>query len=75
MSSDKLTQRVEVFRHAASHIRSKFDEIVLDYRKMLNNLLEQNANLRQTHALLLPKLISGQLDVSELDIDIGETAA
>jgi len=35
----------------------------------------KNANLRQTRDLLLPKLISGKLDVSELDIDIGEEPA
>ncbi|WP_282809419.1 hypothetical protein [Thauera humireducens] len=33
---------------------------------MLNNLLEKNANLRATRDLLLPKLISGELDVSTL---------
>ena len=30
----------------------------------------RNINLRQTRDLLLPKLISGELDVSELDINI-----
>jgi type I restriction enzyme S subunit len=30
-------------------------------------------NLRQTRDLLLPKLISGKIDVSDLDIEIGET--
>ena len=34
-----------------------------------------NETLRKTRDLLLPKLISGELDVSELDIDIGEYAA
>ncbi len=38
-------------------------------------LLEKNRILRESRDLLLPKLISGQLDVSELDIDIGETVA
>jgi type I restriction enzyme S subunit len=37
-------------------------------------LIEKNNNLRQTRDLLLPKLISGELDVSELEIDIGEAA-
>lgn len=32
------------------------------------------ANLRTTRDLLLPKLISGQLDVEDLDIDVGMTA-
>ena len=33
-------------------------------------LEKKNANLRQTRDLLLPKLISGEIDASELDIDI-----
>jgi len=33
------------------------------------NLLNKNVNLRQTRDLLLPRLISGQLDVSDLHID------
>ena len=36
----------------------------------LANLTLKNANLRQTRDLLLPKLISGEIDVSELDINI-----
>jgi len=35
---------------------------------------ERIATLRQTRDLLLPKLISGQLDVSELDIEVPEVA-
>lgn len=35
-------------------------------------LATRNQNLRQTRDLLLPKLISGQLDISELDIEIPE---
>ena len=34
-------------------------------------LQRKNRNLRTTRDLLLPKLISGQLDVEELDIDLG----
>jgi type I restriction enzyme S subunit len=33
------------------------------------NLMQKNANLRRTRDLLLPKLISGALDVSKLDIE------
>jgi len=40
-------------------------------RSMLN-IMHRNAILRHTRDLLLPKLISGELDVSGLDIDIGE---
>jgi type I restriction enzyme S subunit len=37
------------------------------------NLRSRNANLRTTRDLLLPKLISGHLDVEDLDIETGET--
>ena len=38
-------------------------------------LIEKNNNLRQTRDLLLPKLISGELDVSSLPIAVPEEAA
>ena len=47
-----------------------FEEIVEPIFSQLANLTLKNTNLRQTRDLLLPKLISGQLDVSTLDIDI-----
>ena len=47
----------------------KFEEIVSPIFVELANLTLKNTNLRQTRDLLLPKLISGELDVSELDID------
>jgi len=36
------------------------------------NLHTRNTNLRQTRDLLLPRLISGELDVADLDIAMGE---
>ena len=48
---------------------SKFEEITNSIFAELTNLTLKNANLRQTRNLLLPKLISGEIDVSELDID------
>ena len=53
----------------ADEVRNRFEVVIASLRKALNNLLEKNTNLRQTRDLLLPKLISGELDVSELDID------
>jgi type I restriction enzyme S subunit len=38
----------------------------------LRLLMLKNRNLRKTRDLLLPNLISGQLDVEDLDIDTGE---
>jgi type I restriction enzyme S subunit len=39
------------------------------------NLRVKNQNLRQTRDLLLPKLISGEVDVSGLEIAGGGAAA
>ncbi|MCB4810974.1 restriction endonuclease subunit S [Methylovorus menthalis] len=47
-------------------IMERFVEQVFLIRSLLNKLLEKNANLRATRDLLLPKLISGELDVSTL---------
>ena len=47
----------------------KFEEIVNLIFAELANLTLKNTNLRQTRDLLLPKLISGEIDVSKLDID------
>ena len=51
-------------------LMADFEEIVEPIFSQLANLTLKNTNLRQTRDLLLPKLISGQLDVSDLDIDI-----
>lgn len=42
--------------------------------RLVKVLSLKNSDLRQTRDLLLPKLISGEVDVSELDIDTGEEA-
>lgn len=52
-----------------------FNKLVKDTVDELRLLMLKNRNLRLTRDLLLPKLISGQLDVEELDIDIGEMLA
>jgi len=53
-------------------IINEFENKVFKLRKLLNNLLLKNYVLRQTRDLLLPKLISGELDVSDLDITLPE---
>ena len=47
----------------------RFSDVVIPMLNSIRMMLEKNANLRQTRDLLLPKLISGEIDVSELDID------
>ena len=50
-------------------ITQRFSNFVRDVVDKIQNLIFQNRNLRQTRDLLLPKLISGEINVSELDID------
>lgn len=51
-------------------ILDRFKSTVAPLFRKAQNLSKKNINLRQTRDLLLPKLISGEIDVSELDIDI-----
>lgn len=52
-----------------------FEEFIEPALGQVKNLSEKNANLRQTRDLLLPKLISGEVDVSELGIAVPEEVA
>jgi type I restriction enzyme S subunit len=52
-----------------------FVEILTPIAKQIENLLAKNTNLCRTHDLLLPKLISGEVNVNELDIDEGKRVA
>ena len=59
--------KIQLLKSTESII-AEFEEIVEPIFSQLANLTLKNTNLRQTRDLLLPKLISGELDVSELDI-------
>jgi len=50
----------------------QFHEIGEPMFEVRDRLAQKNINLRQTRDLLLPRLISGELDVSELDINVRE---
>jgi type I restriction enzyme S subunit len=56
-----------------SDVVRKFQKYVVPTFKQILLLIKKNNTLRQTRDLLLPKLISGKVDVSDLDIEIGET--
>lgn len=51
-----------------SETRKQFEHQASGLRAMLNNLLDTTANLRRTRDLLLPRLVSGEVDVDRLDI-------
>lgn len=51
-------------------IIEEFDSYVSSMFEIKRILTQKNANLRRTRDLLLPKLISGEVDVEGLDIHI-----
>ena len=46
----------------------KFNNRSKQISELIDNLLEKNINLRKTRDLLLPRLISGEIDVEAMDI-------
>lgn len=56
-------------------LMNKFHEVTADLYALKDRLERKNLRLRATRDLLLPKLISGQLDVEHLDIEAGEPQA
>ena len=50
-------------------LMTRFSEVVTPMLDLTRTLVMKSTNLRQTRDLLLPKLISGEIDVSKLDID------
>ncbi len=51
-----------------------YEKLVSPIEELNCTLIRRNQILRQTRDLLLPKLISGEIDVEDLDIDVGELA-
>jgi type I restriction enzyme S subunit len=56
-------------------IVTQFEDTLQQFALQILNLQRKNTTLRRTRDLLLPKLISGEVDVSELDITIPEEVA
>jgi type I restriction enzyme S subunit len=52
-------------------IQDKFFNLIDSNDKLIDNLGCKNINLRKTRDLLLPRLISGEIDVEDLDINTG----
>jgi type I restriction enzyme, S subunit len=65
-------ERIADFQFAVppTDLMLSFANFVIPSLEQMNTLENKNEALRQTRDLLLPKLISGELDVSELDITI-----
>lgn len=63
--------RAHPIRLPPEGVLRSFEDLVGPFYKLSRSLTHQNANLRSTRDLLLPKLVSGEIDVSNLDIDTG----
>ena len=55
----------------SAQIAKDFNSFVRPLFDLIASLLFKNKNLRKTRDLLLPKLISGELDVENMDIRVG----
>jgi type I restriction enzyme S subunit len=62
------------FMLPVAYLTQQFEQLVEPSEKQIENLTKKNTTLRRTRDLLLPRLISGKVDVSELDIAISEEA-
>jgi type I restriction enzyme S subunit len=51
----------------------EFNDIANDIVAQVHNLVMRNRNLSATRDLLLPKLVSGEVDVSKLNIEVPES--
>ena len=68
--ADLIIENIEFLNPANLTVRA-FEEICHPVEAQIEILTDKNATLRHTRDLLLPKLISGKLDVSDLDIKTG----
>ncbi|KAF0249513.1 MAG: type I restriction enzyme S subunit [bacterium] len=70
-TQDNLSQeKIRIFNFllpAKQHMQN-FIQLTRPIFQQMKNLLLKNKNLRQTRDLLLPKLISGEIDVSEIEL-------
>lgn len=66
-----IIKSFKIFKPSKS-IMIEFNQKISVFFEQMKNLQQKNTNLRITRDLLLPKLISGELDVSELNITIPE---
>ena len=70
---DRITQYQTVL--PPTRLRGKFAAIVGPLDQLHDALESANASLRRARDLLVPRLISGEIDVEGLDIEIPEAAA
>jgi type I restriction enzyme S subunit len=64
-----------LFIRPNADVLDQFDSMIRQTFSLRRHLDETNTNLRASRDLLLPRLISGEIDVADLDIAPTETAA
>lgn len=52
----------------STRLKRVFNDFIEDCVDQIHNLIFRNRNLRTTRDLLLPKLISGEIDMSKLGV-------
>jgi type I restriction enzyme S subunit len=79
MSGASGRQRVQelcfekfLFAHPDERVLAEFSGLVAPIFHDVRVLDRKNTNLRRTRDLLLPKLVSGEVDVSDIEIQMGE---
>jgi type I restriction enzyme S subunit len=60
---------------ASGELPRKYDNVVRPMFSFIEKLRVKNRNLRAQRDLLLPKLISGEIDVPEAENALGDAAA
>ena len=56
----------------STELVQQFNNLVSPFVNDVDNMILRNQTLHQTRDLLLPRLISGELDVTDLDIQVPE---
>lgn len=66
--SQAVIQKIDILKPSIE-IMKMFNEFVDPNFEHIKSLQRKNTNLHHTRDLLLPKLISGEVDVSNLEIE------
>ena len=68
LSTDRL--QALVIPHPPAAIQRQFVDVVAPMRQLMSNLGAQNRVLSEARSLLLPRLVSGELDIAELALEL-----
>jgi type I restriction enzyme S subunit len=63
--------RLEIV-HPSIDILFSFDSIIARFREIIAVNNQNNKSLQLTRDTLLPKLLSGEIDLSEMSLELGE---